>query len=164
LFSFGQRARADTSALDFSAISNIASNDDWCLGWEFDVLAPFAVTGLGVFDGTGLSPSGHAVGAWDPGGNLIASTTVYPTDPKTGAFFRFSSLTTPVTLTLGAGYVVAAVYPYPWEYGYQFFGEPDGWTVHPNITFIQDRFVASATLQYPTEAFGEVNGWFGGTC
>src|SRR5688500_17849486 len=54
-----------------------AFNQNQSIGWQFDVLAPTVVTGLGWFDdganGLGLA---HQVGIWNPAGTLLTSATV----------------------------------------------------------------------------------------
>jgi hypothetical protein len=47
------------------------------VGWEFDVMNPVTVIGLGWWDETGNGiPLAHMVGLWAPNGNLLASALI----------------------------------------------------------------------------------------
>ncbi len=154
-------ARAQSPAISFTGFSTVNSGP-YCLGWEFDVLTPFDVVGLGMFSypGIGLSPGGHAVGVFSPSGSLLTWTTVSPSDPQTG-FFQFATLATPVTLTPGAGYRIAGVTTTAY-YAYDYSGPLTGWSVDPRLQFVGDWYVAGNTLQWPTqEDPGITYAWFG---
>jgi hypothetical protein len=102
-------------------------------GYEFKVNNPVTVVALGTFD---LTQNGFAqpqqVGLWTLSGTLLASTYVNNSDPLQG-FWRFNSIT-PVALMAGASYVVGS----QGGEGYTFFTH--GFTVDPDISYIQDRF------------------------
>ncbi len=149
-------ASADTPALNFSNYSTVQSGS-FVVGWEFDVLSPVTVTGLGMFEYSGLSQQGHDVAIFDPSMNLVASTKVFSSDPLSG-LFRFQALTTPVTLMPGSGYRIAGVALSEY-YAYGVSTPPTGWTVDPRISYVGDRYavgdtMAYPTLEYPTIAYG----------
>ncbi len=144
---FGVRpAAADTPALNFSNFSTVQQGN-FVVGWEFDVLSPVTVTGLGMFEYSGLSLNGHAVGIYDPSQALVATATVGPSDPLSG-YFRFRSLVTPVTLMPGTGYRIAGVALSEY-YAYGISTPPTGWTVDSRISYIGDRYEPGSTLTYP---------------
>jgi hypothetical protein len=62
---------------------------------------------------SGLNSS-HQVGVWDSIGNLLVSTTVFPTDPRTASVNTYGEwvyrLVAPTTLTAG-DYTIGAFYP-----------------------------------------------------
>jgi hypothetical protein len=94
-------------ALTFTPGAFTAGNNNQSVGWQFDVLAPTTVTGLGWFDDNadGLSLA-HQVGIWDPSGTLLTSTTI---PAGTGAPFdgQFRTVAVaPITLLPGNGYIV----------------------------------------------------------
>ncbi len=101
-----------TTALEFSSLGS-GSNFDGTIyeqGWRFTPNRLMNVTALGFYDQlkNGLTTS-HKVGIYDVNTQtLLASTTVLKSDALTG-FFRFHSLSTPVTLTTGRDYYVVAV-------------------------------------------------------
>ncbi|NLI00703.1 MAG: hypothetical protein GX446_14560 [Chthonomonadales bacterium] len=124
------------------------------------MLNPVEVTGLGMFDYNGLSQDGHAVGIFDPGGSLVASATVFPSDPQTG-YFRFTSLVSPVTLTPGNGYRIGGV-TNDLFYAYGLTNPPTGFSVDPRLRYIQNRYINSLTLQNPLNVDPNVAyGWWG---
>lgn len=166
-------ARAQSPAVDFTGCDRYPGQGDWCMGWSFNVLEEIEITHLGLFDYGGafspsrLSPAGHAVGIWNASGALLGSKVVYPTDTLYGDnVFRFGLLDTPVTLTPGAGYVVAAVYPSPYVYAYQSAGSgtPAGWNVDSRVQYVGDRWASGTSLVYPSSSAPQVAGygWFGG--
>lgn len=92
--------------LTFNA-TTFSNNVNQSLGWQFDVLAPIPVTGLGWFDDSadGLSHA-HQVGIWSPTGSLLKSAVVPAgtAAPLDGQFRTVS--VSPITLTPGNGYIV----------------------------------------------------------
>lgn len=150
-------ASAATLAIDFTdVIVDYNSGQDWSLGWEFNVVAPFAVTALGFYDDgrNGLSGS-HEVGIYDSAGNLIVSATVQPSDSLTG-WWRFASIA-PTLLPVANGYRIAATMGlenYTWN--------PTGFIVDSNISYVTDRYTESSSLVFPGETGGDGTiGWFG---
>jgi hypothetical protein len=144
-------AAADTPALSFTDFSGTGSGQ-YSIGWEFDVLSPVTVSGLGMFDYLdNLNPGGHDVGIFDSAGNLVAgaTATVLPTDPKTG-WFRFAALTTPVNLPVGSNYRIAGV-TLDQYYSYSWPNPPVGWAVDPSIRYVRNRYLDGDLLVYPTQ-------------
>jgi hypothetical protein len=138
-----------------------AGNANQCVGWQFDVLQPTTVTGLGWFDdnadGLGLA---HQVGIWSPTGVLLTSTTV---PAGTGAPFdgQFRTVAvTPITLVPGNGYIVG---------GENFTNSPDrlasnvpAQTVFPTLRYVDATFsLAGPGLIRPTNLSVAENGFYG---
>lgn len=141
--------------VDFSNPVVNYNNGYWSLGFEFNVLSPVFLAGLGIYDDlmNGLTEN-HTIGLWDPFGNLIASTTINAGGGTLMSWFRFNAVN-PFLLAVGNGYRVAATTGtelYTWD--------PGGFVTDPSIQFVQDRWVASNTLAYPVNSDG-VAGIFG---
>jgi len=150
-------------AVDFTATSQDFNNlNGYSLGWEFHVLAPFTVTQLGFYDDgkNGLAEA-HAVGIFDPGGNLLVSGTVQPGDPLV-SWWRWTSVT-PVVLPPDTGYVIAGVSGVVDNYTWGDAQYPlQGFVTDPRIQFAVDRWIQSPALVYPTSSNGGgLVGWFG---
>ena len=107
---------ASTLALDStrSISSSLEGNGTW--GWQFTVLSPIVVDGLGVFDrdADGLATE-HAVGLWrESSAALLVWTTVTTSSAlvastSAAGAWRVETVS-PVTLTPGS-YVIGAYYP-----------------------------------------------------
>jgi hypothetical protein len=135
---------ASIPAVDFSDVTTNFTNGTWSLGWEFNVETPITITNLGFYDDykDGLVES-HDVGIFDSNQNLLVSGTVVSSNPILG-FFRYTDVV-PIVLPVGNDYRIAAVTGsenYTWN--------PIGFTVEPEIEFIQSRETYSSTLVYPT--------------
>jgi hypothetical protein len=132
------------------------------VGTEFTVGgSSFTVYQLGVYDNglDGLGSS-HPVGIYTMGKTLLASATVLSgtVAPIDSEGFRWASLTTPLTLSAGTSYVVAAWYPDQSDY----FRTTA--TINSNFTLIRDRYKdLTGGLAFPTEtAFNSgTSGWYG---
>jgi hypothetical protein len=140
------------------------TNGLWSLGWSFSTNSVVTVTSLGFFDSSTSSTPGqgvtqpHAVGIYDSVGNLLVSGIVLPNDPLIG-HFRYVPVS-PFALAANSTYTIAT------ETGTdQYAFNTTGFTVDPNINFIQDEFVASGGLAYPTSSAGigapAGGAWFG---
>jgi len=135
----------------------------WSLGYQFIANNAVAVTGLGTFDyQQGRLASPQQVGLWDSSGTLLASTFVDNSDPLTG-FWRFAPIA-PVTLTPGDTYYVAS------QGGEGYTWQTSGFTVSPNITFVNDAWeftggTSNTPLTFPATSDGftqsEGGGLFG---
>ena len=82
-------------------------NFDQSVGWQFNVLNPITITGLGWFDegANGLGHS-HTVGIWNPAGTLLDSVLI-PAGLGTPLDGQFRTIAiTPIVLAPGAGYIV----------------------------------------------------------
>lgn len=103
----------DQEALTFDTIGTGSDyyQGSYSLGWRFKATSALRITALGFYDDSrnGLAAS-HDVGIYEVGTcQLIASTTVSPSDPLEGTgFFRYHAIT-PVTLTAGSDYYVAGL-------------------------------------------------------
>lgn len=169
---------ADTPAVNFTAtdvnpafnisFSNSAGGFD--LGYKFTVTAPVTVTQLGYYNGiTGGMFMSHEVGLYNAAGELLASTTVLPSDPLTEAF-RYHSII-PVNLLAPGDYVLSSVAGYdPGNPVDLYTHDPNVITFDPRITFIGNRVLGGQgnNLVFLTDADTEVSinpplhyGWFG---
>ncbi len=144
------------TAISFTAPGTVGVHGSWSLGWEFTANTSITVESLGFFNGGGISAS-HAVGIYDSSQALLGSTIVTPTDPLVN-FFRWSTLSTPIVLTAGDTYYIAAE-----TSGDNYSWNPTGFTENPDITFVEDRYTSSSTLVFPTTSSfnGSEKGWFG---
>jgi hypothetical protein len=99
---------AATPAITFvEATGASGANSNMSVGWQFDVLFPVSVTGLGWFDegANGLGRE-HTVGVWAPDGSLLArilvpAGVVAPLDGQ----YRMADIPD-IALGVGAGYIV----------------------------------------------------------
>ncbi|MEX0679646.1 MAG: hypothetical protein WD063_21430 [Pirellulales bacterium] len=89
------------------ATGGSGTNQDQSVGWQFDVLNPITVVGLGWFDegANGLGRS-HTVGIWNPAGTLLDSVLIPAgvAAPLDGQFRTIAIA--PLVLAPGAGYIV----------------------------------------------------------
>jgi PEP-CTERM motif len=153
-------AAADPVLSFNEATGSNGTNNDQSVGWQFDVLAPITVTGLGWFDegANGLALA-HTVGIWDPLGNLLASVVVpagavAPLDGQ----FRTVAIA-PLILPAGVGYIVG---------GENFSANTERLafdvtqTVDPRITYIDATFSdTGAGFTRPTQFSVAVTGFYG---
>lgn len=149
---------APVLAVDFTTSVGDFTNDNWSLGWQFDVNTPIVVTSLGFYDDqkNGLAAS-HDIGIWDPAGVLLVMGTVNPGDPLI-SWWRWTNVT-PVTLAVGRGYQIGAV-----TGSENYTAEPGGFTSDPSITFVDGSYFdppGGGVLAYPNSSGGGVIGWFG---
>jgi Domain of unknown function (DUF4082)/PEP-CTERM motif len=149
-------ANAQTPALGFDLGSGVEdTNGSWSLGWKFSTSSAINVTSLGIYDAgqNGLSET-HEVGLYDASGNLLASGTVSNGDPLLEGF-RYTDITD-ILLAAGQEYYVVGVTGTE-QYAY----DVDNVTTLPGITFLQDAWIESTTLAFPTSSDGISNGYFG---
>jgi hypothetical protein len=96
-------------AIQFNeATGGNGTNANQSVGWQFNVLAPITVTGLGWFDqgGDGLGHE-HTVGIWGPGGALLTSILV-PTGVAASLDGQYRTVPiAPLLLSVGDGYIVS---------------------------------------------------------
>lgn len=149
--SWVNQAIADGPGLDiqFTTGGQELNAGSFSLGWTFSVTSPVTVSALGFYDAgqNGLTTS-HDVGIYDANCSLIASATVQPTDALTG-YFRYHNLTSPVVLSPGQTYRIAAV-----TGGEPYLYNPTAVVLDPAVVF--DKFTAwrgalqqTTTLQCP---------------
>jgi hypothetical protein len=114
LAGLGGPSFASTPALSVTGPTVYPNNDnqDWSLGWEFDVSSPITVTALG-YNNYGFS-SNHDVALYTSGGSELGSVVVTGTSMLVDGY-RY----TPISLSLGVGdYVITGTT----------LGLNDGWT------------------------------------
>ncbi len=148
--------------IEFSATTQDFTNGEWSLGYEFSTIKAVQVNALGFFDdstvgGPGLSQN-HAAGIYNAAGNLLVSTTITPASPLIG-HFRYASIPG-TTLPAGQTFFVVA------ETGVdRYTFRTVGLTVNPNIQFLEDAFISSPVLAFPTNSDGltaaDGGGFFG---
>ncbi|MES2306637.1 MAG: DUF4082 domain-containing protein [Gemmatimonadota bacterium] len=133
--------------VDFTSASD-ANNGWFSLGWSFNVLTPFSVSGLGFYDAgkDGLNQS-HEVGLWTSGGTLLASATVSSSDPLI-SFWRFATIT-PVNLGVGSYIISGASHNelYP-------LNNSVGTVFDSKITYGTDWWTGGDPLVFPTTSNG----------
>jgi hypothetical protein len=128
-----------TPVLSFNtATGGSGNNQNQSVGWQFDVLSPITVTGLGWFDenADGLS-TGHTVGIWNPGGTLLQSVAL-PAGTGAALDGQFRTIMfAPLLLSPGVGYIVG---------GENFSTNTDrlaadvSFTINPAVSFFDATF------------------------
>ncbi len=88
----------------------VSTIQSYNMGWEFTAVTNCQVKALGAYDyqSNGLAGS-MPVTLYDVNGTVLATTTLTSSDPLNGGF-RYRDLNTPVNLTAGNRYMVAAYY------------------------------------------------------
>ncbi len=127
-------------------------NSGVTIGMEFTPQADIQVTQLGVLDagsdGAGLQTS-HDVGLWLNDGTPLSTVTVTASSTLTSGF-RYEAIT-PVTLTAGVTYVLAAYYPNTMAGDKLQVLSPPGPTATPFVTLSSVSRLESGTgLTFPT--------------
>jgi len=130
------------------------------VGFQFDVLSSFTVTGLGWYDEgqDGLSVR-HEVGIWDPQGNLLASLILGAgTAEALDGQYRMAAIS-PIVLAPGSGYIMG---------GLNSTASTDrlafdvGMTVQAPINFVDATFSnITSNLERPTVFSAATTGFFG---
>ena len=141
-------------ALDFTAPTIDDTNGAWSLGWEFTLRDAVTVTALGFYDdGQNDLTESHGVVIYDLQGNPLVSGTVNPGDPLL-SWWRWTSVT-PTLLPAGSYIITAATGSenYTWD--------PTGFVTDPLVTYVRDRYIQSATPDFPSNMGGNVVGYFG---
>ena len=171
IFTVPVSAMPITPGLEWTGSNLVFSTDDqdFVMGYEFQADLAVTIGSLGAFDhlGDGLSVE-HDVGLWDSSGALLGSTTVAAgtVDDLIG-HFRYSMLSTSITLVAGQTYVVGAFnYGINETYAYAI----EGLTMASGLTYLDDRLTPFANagsvsgLEYPgnSQSNGGIS-WFGGT-
>jgi hypothetical protein len=112
-----------------------------------------SVYALGFYQQPNLTGS-EVVGLYNQSGTLLASVTVLLSDSVVSGFY-FHNLITPVALTAGTQYTVAAqVGNNPWSYG-------PAPTTPADVTFNYDDYLYTSGLVFPTTAGGSGPGYYG---
>jgi hypothetical protein len=153
-------AYADTLGVDFAG-GTTGNGGSQILGYEFDVLQPITIIGLAYYDenGDGLTED-HQVGVWDSSGALLAQATVGSSSVLIGfGSFRWTSLATPVNLSVADGYIVAGMTSSSENVAW----DPPAYTEDGSINYVVARYEASpGFLTMPTETWTGGVGIFGG--
>lgn len=99
---------ASAPAITFDEATGVSgNNNNQTVGWQFDVLTPVWVTGLGWFDqGANGLGTAHTVGIWAPNGTLLTSVlvpagTAAPLDGQ----YRVADIPD-ILLPVGIGYII----------------------------------------------------------
>jgi hypothetical protein len=133
------------------------------IGWEFTVNQGFSINGLAYFDYNGNSlTENHSVALYKSTGELVASTTVSPTDSILGAAsWRFHSISE-TTLQSGLSYIIVATAgndPYTYN--------PADVSYFSKISYVTDVFDSTGSglpvIWTSTESVGSVQGIDNGT-
>lgn len=133
------------------------NSGDYSMGWLFHVNQSITVDALGFYDqgGDGLISS-HDVGIFDSGGTLLISTTVTTANTLISGF-RYAAIP-PLMLAAGQDYTVSSVLFFG---GDLFAFNPSFAAVDPSVTFINNRFLPTSTLDFPTSGAPATLGFFG---
>jgi len=157
------RVNAQSIGLSLTSPGSTYDGTPYTLGWEFSVNQAINVTGLGVYvndtiDGLGSSAQ---VGLWDASGDLLSSATVPAGLGGTLVNdFLFTDVT-PVPLSIGTDYIVAA---YEADLASSINVAQGGLgSYNAVVNGIEDRFILSSSLTFPTSTVGLSGGaWLGG--
>lgn len=135
-------------------------NQDQSVGWEFNVLSPITVTGLGWFDenADGLNTS-HTVGIWDPGGTLLESV-VLPSGTAAALDGQFRTIMlAPLLLSPGVGYIVGGQ---NFSTNAERLADNVTFTINPAVSFVDPTFTnIGAGFDRPTQISVATTGFFG---
>jgi hypothetical protein len=136
-------------------------NHDQTVGWEFDVVAPVAVTHLAWFDQDrdGLSTS-HRVGLWDSTGRLLADAAVpQGAEAVLDDIWRIVPITQ-VTLLVGRGYLIGGMnYAASTD---RIAGGVLDHVVDPRVAYGGSRYAMPGTgFSAPTHVSAGINGLYG---
>ncbi len=141
--------------VSFTGVTENFSNGSFSLGYQFSTNTAINVTALGFYDATltggdvglGNCDGCGKVGIYNSSGTLLVSGTATTSGTLIGDFYYVTVPTT--NLAAGQTYYVVA------ETGnadYTWF--TTGFSVNPNINFIQDAWVNGSSLTFPTNSDG----------
>lgn len=131
-----------------------SNSSSWILGYSFAVSAPITVTALGIYDSgsDGLAQS-HDIGLWSASQALLAQASIAAGGGTLVDGFRYTTVS-PVVLQPG-NYVVGATM------GSELYWYDGPISTAPEITFIQDQYVSSGGLAFPSNGGTVSAGYFG---
>lgn len=146
LLSVFSAASIATPVITFDEASGTSgTNSNQSVGWQFDVLSPISVTGLGWYDqgqdGLGVA---HEVGIWDSAGVLLASAIVPAGTTGTLDGVYRKVLISTLNLGVGTGYIVGGLN-----------SSNSGDRLATNVTQVVD-----SSIRYIDATFSGVNGIF----
>jgi PEP-CTERM motif len=101
-------AAASAPAITFNEATGVSgANQNQTVGWQFDVLTPVVVSGLGWFDqGANGLGTAHTVGIWAPNGTLLTSVLVPAgTGAPLDGQYRIADIPD-ILLPVGTGYII----------------------------------------------------------
>jgi hypothetical protein len=157
---------ADVPAVSFTGVTTNYTDGSWSLGFEFSTNTAVNVTALGFYDaaqtggsvGLGTCSGCGEVGIYNSTGTLLVSGLATTSGTLVGDFYYVPVATT--LLAAGQDYYAVAETA---NADYTYF--TTGFGVNSNINFIQDAFVSSTTLAFPTSSDGytaaDGGAWFG---
>lgn len=159
---------APISAVTVAAGTKTTNTGDWAAGWEFTVSQDIEVTDLGKFDfeANGIVGTGVALYDRTAGGAMLASASLVGASfEDSGAYRAYYTSITPVTLTPGNTYTIAAVQDGPTE---AIFWANNTATYASDITYVRGIAQSGASLpatftSNSPQLTGTTNGYFGGT-
>jgi hypothetical protein len=145
-----------------SAPHSDSDSEDITIGYSFVVSSPVKVIGLSAFvnNGSGGVNGNTPVGLWNSSGSSLASVTVLSgtADPLTpDGFFRYATLSSPVTLSDGTYYVGAYVTP-----GIDFTYDVGGLNTLSGVSYSAPQYGYGSSLAFPSMEANPANGEFGG--
>lgn len=149
-------AAAPMAAFTVSSPGGFYNDDDYSLGWKFTVGSnSIQVVKLGLFrELVGFGPKD--VGIYGMDGGLLGSASVSAADALDN-FYRYVDIA-PLILSANTSYVIAGQFTRnQGNYAYN----PGGFTVSPDLSFDENRYVASTALAFPTLSDQGVIGYFG---
>lgn len=157
---FGFTATANAVPIDAITVAGgITTNpfSSTVVGWTFTAEQNIDVTALGAWDfgSDGFLGGSTAVGLWDIGGSLLASTSVLSSNPISANGFRYRNISG-ISLSAGSDYVVASIAGTDLQYL-----RNATVTNSAGVTWNTSRAVVSPTLSFPTGFIVNEDGYFG---
>lgn len=139
----------------FDPLENYQNDFSWTLGYSFYLDEDANLIELGFYDalGDGFNED-HEVGLWDEFGTLLASVVV-TNNSRLDSLFRWEAIT-PVELIAGVQYTIAgftSIDDYTWN--------PQDYYVNDQVWFTCAGYTFSESLEYPSECYYELIGFFG---
>lgn len=143
---------------ELTGLSGAQANQN--VGFQFDVVSSFTVTGLGWYDEgqDGLSVR-HEVGIWDPQGNLLASLILGAGAAEAlDGQYRMAAIS-PIVLAPGSGYIMGGLNS---SSSTDRLAANVGMTVQAPINFVDATFGQfTSSLERPTQFSVADTGFFG---
>jgi hypothetical protein len=155
-------ASADSPAVTLTTPGEFYDSADYTIGFEFTVSSPQSIEALGVYDDGGAAlPTNASVGLWNSSGDLLASATVPASGGVLIGDFRYSNISA-FSLTPGTDYIVGAYLGGSGVATSLGTGQGGTGSYSPLITVVEDQFITSSTLSFPSSTDGHAGGvWLG---
>src|SRR5262245_43898371 len=156
----GARHAQATPVLTFNpATGGSGANQNQSVGWQFDVLSPITVSGLGWYDqnADGLDTQ-HTVGIWNPSGTLLQSVLL-PSGTGAALDGQFRTIMfAPIVLSPGVGYIVGGE---NFATNVERLAADVSFTINPAVSFVDATFSAvNSGFTRPTQFSVATNGFF----